>query len=143
MTWEKRRQEKERERAMRDISRIPPIKIRTSSTRPNRVASREVLIAAPAGLCFETIAKQLERPASWDTLIVHVWPVSILRSQAGATSRVLVNFGGQLFHSAAMISQYEPDRVVSWVLDTVDVSLDHYYTSRAGTQPLGNAGLSR
>jgi len=78
------------------------------------VVTKVVFIAAPAKVCFGTIAKQLEQPAGWDRLIRHVWPLSEARGRVGAMSRVLVNLGNTAFHSTAVVSQYRPSRILSW-----------------------------
>jgi hypothetical protein len=80
------------------------------------VVSKEVFIAAPLELCFYTIAKQLEKPAEWDKLNHHVWPVSAERGRVGAISRALVNFGGQAYHSSAVITRYDHNNALSWAL---------------------------
>ncbi|MDD5289439.1 MAG: hypothetical protein PHY28_10065 [Dehalococcoidales bacterium] len=80
------------------------------------IASKEIFIKVSDGACFSTIAKQLEHPAEWDLLILHVWPVSSLRVQARATSYVFIDFLGKKFHALATVSEYKPKNKVSWTL---------------------------
>jgi hypothetical protein len=86
--------------------------------RPDKAMaiSREVFIAASVEGCFDTIAKQLEQPAEWDVLIHCVWPLSTVRGRVGTVSRALVHFCGQVFHSSAVITVYQPNSALSWVL---------------------------
>ena len=78
--------------------------------------SKEVTIAAPVGLCFDTISKQLERPTEWDRIVQHVWPDSEERGQVGTTSRALVNFGGQAFQRSVVVTKYDHNSAFSWDL---------------------------
>ena len=79
------------------------------------ITSKEIFIAAPAGSCFEILARQLEQPPQWDPMIVHAWPASDVRGRIGATSQLILNLGGKKVESQAMISRYQPNRAVSWV----------------------------
>ena len=80
------------------------------------IASKEIFIAAPAGSCFEILARQLEQPPQWDPMIVHAWPASDIRGRIGATSQLILNLGGKKVESQAMISRYRPNGAISWVL---------------------------
>jgi len=86
--------------------------------RPDKAVavSKDVFIAAPAEVCFGTLAKQLEQPEEWDKLIRHVWPVSKERGRVGAMSRALVDFGGQDFHSSAVITRYDHNSAFGWAI---------------------------
>ena len=80
------------------------------------MASNKILIGTPDGLCFRNIATQLEHPAEWDLLILHVWPVSSMRIQAGATSYTYIKFLGKKSHALATVTVYKPKHTVSWAL---------------------------
>jgi len=80
------------------------------------VTSKEIFIAAPVELCFDTLTSQLEQPRQWDLVIVNTRPVSTVRGRIGATSQVTLNLGGKERQSLAMISRYRPNRAISWVL---------------------------
>lgn len=80
------------------------------------IACKELFIGVPDGLCFSTVAKQLEHPAEWDLLIFHVWPVSGSRLQEGATSYVFFNLLGKTIHALATIYRYRPKNTISWTL---------------------------
>jgi hypothetical protein len=78
--------------------------------------SDHIWINANTELCFSRITSQLESPAEWDPLILHVWPVSIKRKREGATSRILLNIAGQIIHTGAMIYHHKPNNHFSWFL---------------------------
>jgi len=95
-----------------------PLPTSVAKLDPHRsvITSKEIFIAAPAGSCFEILARQLEQPPQWDPMIVHAWPASDIRGRIGATSQLILNLGGKKVESQAMISRYQPNRAVSWVL---------------------------
>jgi hypothetical protein len=78
--------------------------------------SKKIWVNASAELCFARIANQLEAPADWNPLILHVWPVSIIRNQKGSASRILVNLAGHIIQTGAVIYQYQPYNHFSWFL---------------------------
>jgi len=80
------------------------------------LTSKEIFIAAPVELCFETLTSQLEQPRQWDLIITGAKPASKARGRIGATSQVTLNLGGKERQSLAMISRYRPNRAISWVL---------------------------
>jgi len=86
------------------------------NTNKGAIASNKILIGAPDGPCFRNIATQLEHPVEWDSIILHIWPVSSMRIQAGATSYAFVNFLGKKFHALATVSDYKPKHTVNWAL---------------------------
>jgi len=97
-----------------------PSPLGAAKLRPEQAvfASKEILIAAPAELCFDTLAKQLEQPCQWDPILYNAQPVSDVRGQIGATSQVILNLGGKEVKSQAMISRYRPNRAISWVISS-------------------------
>lgn len=97
-----------------------PSPLGAAKLRPEQTvfASKEILIVAPAELCFGTLAKQLEQSPEWDPIVVNAWPVSGVRGQTGATSQVILNLGGKEVESQAMISRYRPNRAISWVISS-------------------------
>lgn len=80
------------------------------------LTSKEIFIAAPVELCFETLTSQLEQPRQWDLIITGAKPASKARGRIGATSQVTLNLGGKERQSLATISRYRPKRAISWVL---------------------------
>jgi hypothetical protein len=78
--------------------------------------SKQIWVNASTELCFASIANQLEAPADWNPLILHVWPVSITRNQKGSASRILFNLAGHIIQTGAMIYQYQPYSYFSWFL---------------------------
>jgi len=70
----------------------------------------------PPEVCFIHIASQLEAPAEWDLLIMHVWPLSSTRKKKGSLSRILINLGGQIHNCRAMVYQYQKDSQYCWFL---------------------------
>jgi len=93
----------------------PPLSVAELRPEQTAFASKEIIIAAPAGLCFDTLAKQLERSPEWDLIVVNARPVSDVRTRIGATSQVTLDLGGRKIDSQAIISRYRPNRSLSWV----------------------------
>lgn len=78
------------------------------------IVLKHIVVEAPVELCFSRIAGQLESPAEWDPLTIHAWPISATRNRKGAVSLVLLDLGGDITHSGAMIYQYEPYHEFAW-----------------------------
>lgn len=93
----------------------PPLSMAKLRPKQTAFASKEILIAARAGLCFDTLAEQLERPPEWDLIVVNARPISDVRGQVGATSQLTLDLGGRKVDSQAMISHYRPNHSLSWV----------------------------
>jgi hypothetical protein len=77
---------------------------------------KEIFVEAPVNLCFATLSNQLEHPPRWDPMIINAWPVSDFRGQVGATSQLILNFGGREISSQAVICRYRPNGSISWVI---------------------------
>lgn len=82
------------------------------------LTSKEIFVAVPAEVCFSILASQLEQLHKWDEVIVNVKPVSKVRKQIGATSEVTLKLGGKRLEALAMVSRYQPNHAISWVLTT-------------------------
>jgi hypothetical protein len=95
----------------------PRVKMAELSPKQTVFASKEILIAAPIEFCFGIIASQLEQPCQWDPILVNSQPVSDVRGKIGAISQVTLDLAGRKVESQAMISQYQPKRSISWVLN--------------------------
>jgi len=95
-----------------------PLPPHVGKLEPDRTAltSKEIFIAASVQSCFDTLAKQLEQLPEWDPTIVRVQPVSKVRGRIGATSQVILNLGGRVLESLAMICRYRPNHAIGWVL---------------------------
>lgn len=78
--------------------------------------SKEILVAAPVELCFNILANKLERLPEWDPTVIYVKPVSEVRRQIGARSEVILSLGGRRLQALAVISRYQLNRAIVWVI---------------------------
>lgn len=93
------------------------LQIEGNELRPRKTvySNEEILITAPIEHCFGIISNQLEKPCQWDSILFEALPISDIRRQIGATSRVTVNLGGRKVDSQAIISHYRPYRGITWI----------------------------
>jgi len=80
------------------------------------LTSKEIFVAAPVELCFNILANKLERLPEWDPTVIYVKPVSEVRKQIGARSEVILSLGGRKLQALAVVSRYQPNRAIGWVL---------------------------
>jgi uncharacterized membrane protein len=100
------------------IAQTAPLPGGAAKFQPDRtvLTSKEIFVAAPVELCFNVLASQLERPPEWDPTLIDVKPSSEVRRQIGARAEVTLSLGGRKLQALAMVSRYQPNRAISWVL---------------------------
>jgi uncharacterized membrane protein len=100
------------------MAKIPTLSAEVTKFQPDGtvLTSKEILVAAPVELCFNILANKLERLPEWDPTVIYVKPVSEVRRQIGARSEVILSLGGRRLQALAVISRYQPNRAIVWVL---------------------------
>lgn len=78
------------------------------------ITTRHICINTPDGPCYRRIATQLERPAKWDLMVLHMQPISSNRINVGATTYLYIEFLGKKFHGLATVSELRAKNTVSW-----------------------------
>ncbi len=80
------------------------------------ITSCHIYVNSPDGPCYRHAATQLERLNKWNTMILHLRPVSGQRISAGATSYVYIDFLGKKYHGMATITELRAKHTISWTL---------------------------
>lgn len=100
------------------MAQTTPLSAEVTKFQPDGtvLTSKEILVAAPVELCFNILANKLERLPEWDPTVIYVKPVSEVRKQIGARSEVILSLGGRRLQALAMVSRYQPNRAIGWVI---------------------------
>lgn len=83
------------------------------------IISYKVFVAAQPEHCFELLVSQLDELHTWDPMLSEVYPISRIRQQKDATSRLIFNLGGKKLDTLAIISTCDNSRndskKIEWV----------------------------
>ncbi len=97
--------------------RLPPDAAGFPAERVVMVA-RDTFIEAGAPTCFEVLTQRLEEPAEADPVVLKAQPAAGPGGdwEMGSTTRLTVNLGKRVVESPAVITAYQRNRTLSWVL---------------------------
>jgi len=83
------------------------------------VISDKIFVAERSEHCFDILTKQLEEAPTWDPMVLEVKPISQVRRQTGATSRLTFSLGGKKLETLAMIclcnANRDSNQTIAWV----------------------------
>lgn len=82
------------------------------------MVAQETFIEAGAPTCFELLMQRLKEPAGADPVILKAEPATVSGGEweVGSTPRLTVKLGKRVMESPAVITVYQPNRTLSWVL---------------------------
>jgi hypothetical protein len=100
------------------VAQTAPLPAGAAKFQPDMtvLTSKEIFVAAPVELCFNVLASQLEKLPEWDPTVIDVKPASEVRRQIGARTEVTLSLGGRKLQALAIVSRYQPNRAIGWVL---------------------------